>query len=785
MASWVNRIGFRGRLVTAMVALVALVSLLIGALLMVYLFEDEKRRALEQLSIAERLTNEVIERRTDLELSRLSIVVRDFGFRSAIASRDPATLSSALENHSRRVGADFATLLDSQGELLASTLSSALPGATAAQLANARNNGADRSLLTIDQRGYEVLIVPVEAPGLRAWLVAGFEMDQTLANIIARLSGSSVIFRTSANTPGGFTSFAASSDIDSGSEPALVKSAGGQNFIESTRHFTRTLNLGASGQGVFEAVLMISREASLQNYYSRALEIALLVTVIMLFATVLALLTARYLGRPVLQLAHYARAVGRGDNPRAPDIRSGGELRELRNALRDTLARLTRREAEIRHAATHDEVTGLGNRHALMDMAKEHFDAGVPCSLIGVRVSDLSNINDTLGIEFGDKVLLGLSQRLRDELPDASLIARTGGGEFLALVPVHSPEALEQRALALHNAVVLPLDVGNTPFSLRANLITLQLPTDASQTNELRRRVNLTFEQALQQGAAVTRYEPGRDENHLRELKLVSDLHSAVRHGGLHMNYQPKLDNHTGQLLQVEALVRWIHPELGFISPEEFIFLAEQSGQINDLTDHILQRVANDARSWFNAGLDMGVAINLSAMDLTWPALTERITTIFAGWHHSMERITLEVTESAVMEDPIEAMATLNRLRDLGVTLSVDDFGTGYSSLSQLRKLPVQELKIDKSFVLRLNAEPQDQLIVKSTIDMAHGLGLKVVAEGIENLETWKLLQSWGCNVGQGFYLSRPVSAGDLAQAATVIAERQQELADTTPEHSS
>ncbi|MBQ0815181.1 MAG: EAL domain-containing protein [Marinobacter sp.] len=785
MASWVNRIGFRGRLVTAMVALVALVSLLIGALLMVYLFDDEKRRAQEQLSIAERVTNEVIARRTDLELSRLSIVVRDFGFRSAIASRDPATLNSALENHSGRVGADFAMLLDSQGELLASTLSRALPGTTAAQLANARNNGADRSLLTIDQRGYEVLVVPVEAPGLRAWLVAGFEMDEALANIIARLSGSSVIFRTSANTPGGFISFAASSDIESGSEPASMKSVGGQNFIESARYFTRTLNLDASGQSAFEAVLMTSREASLQNYYSRALEIGLLVTVIMVFAIVLALLTARYLGRPVLQLARYAKAVGRGDNPQAPDIRTGGELHELRNALRDTLARLIRREAEIRHAATHDEVTGLGNRHALMHMAKEGFDADVSCSLIGLRVSDLSNINDTLGIEFGDKVLRGLSQRLRDELPDASLIARTGGGEFLALVPVHSPGTLKQRALALHNAVESPLDVGNTPFSLRANLITLQLPADASQTNELRRRVNLTFEQALQQGAAVTRYEPGQDENHLRELKLVSDLHSAIHHGGLHMNYQPKLDNHTGQLLQVEALVRWIHPELGFISPEEFIFLAEQSGQINDLTDHILQRVANDARAWFSAGLDVGVAINLSAMDLTWPALTERITSIFAGWHHSMERITLEVTESALMEDPVEAMATLNRLRDLGVTLSVDDFGTGYSSLSQLRKLPVQELKIDKSFVLRLNAEPQDQLIVKSTIDMAHGLGLTVVAEGIENLETWKLLQSWGCNVGQGFYLSRPVSAGDLAQTAATIAERQHELADTTPEHSS
>lgn len=782
MARLANRIGFRGRLVIAMVALVALVSLLIGALLMVYLFEDEKLRALQQLSIAERLTNEIIERRTDIELSRLNVVVRDFGFRSAIASRDPGTLSSALENHSARAGADFALLLNRQGELLASTLTRTLPSVTQAQLANARKNGADRSLLTIDHRGFEVLIVPVEAPGLRAWLVAGFELNKKLATVIAELSGSSIIFRSNAEDSDGFTSFAASDDIDRAAEPALLDSPGRQNFIESARYFTRTLNLGTSKQGTFEALLMISREASLQNYYSRALEIALLVTAIMVLAILLALLMARHLGRPVLQLARYAKAVGQGENPRAPKIHTGGELRQLRNTLRDTLARLTRREAEIRHAATHDDVTKLGNRGALMQTALETFNAGIPRSLIGLQISDLSDLNDTLGLEFGDRILIALAKRLRGELPDARLIARTGGDEFLAIVGAHSPEALKRRAQALHKMMELPLSIDNTPFSLRSNLITLQLPSDACNTNELRRRVNLTFERALQQGLAVTRYEPGQDENHLRELNLISDLHNAIRYDGLHMNYQPKLDSHTGQLLQVEALVRWIHPELGFISPEEFIFLAEQSGQIHELTDHILQRVANDARAWFEAGLDAGVAINLSAMDLSRPGLAERIAGIFANWHHSLERITLEVTESALMDDPEEAMATLNHLRDLGVTLSVDDFGTGYSSLSQLRKLPVQELKIDKSFVLKLNTEPQDQLIVQSTIDMAHGLGLKVVAEGIENLEAWKLLQSWGCNLGQGFYLSRPVSADNLVQTAAAIAKRQQELANTMQE---
>jgi diguanylate cyclase (GGDEF)-like protein len=484
-----------------------------------------------------------------------------------------------------------------------------------------------------------------------------------------------------------------------------------------------------------------------------------------------------------LQLASYARAIGEGTTPEAPAIRAGGELTQLRNALRDMLSGLREREAQIRYAATHDDVTGLKNRNALMQEAAELFENRGTGSLVGIRLNDLSDINDTLGLEFGDKVLIGIAKRLQQELPDAHILARTGGGEFLALIPSLPPEQGSDRIRQLHALIESPLQVDQTPFSLRVTIVTMELPEDASDTDALR-RLNLTFEQAEAHPEAFTRYKPGQDESHLRELKLITDLHAAILHNGLHMNYQPKLNSQTGELVQVEALVRWIHPELGFISPEEFIFLAEQSGQIHDLTAHILQRVASDARRWHEQGVDAGVAINLSAMDLTWPALTRHIAETFHDWHHDLERVTLEVTESALMEDPEEAMATLNQLRALGVTLSVDDFGTGYSSLSQLRKLPVQELKIDKSFVLKLDSEPQDQLIVRSTIDMAHGLGLKVVAEGIENLEAWQLLQHWGCNLGQGFYLSRPIAPEDLPETALSLAARKGELSRPNPEYS-
>ena len=779
-----SRLGFRGRLIAAMISLVALVSLVIVALLMVYLFEDEKSRALEQLAIGERLTNEVIDRRTELELSRLGVVVQDFGFRSAIASRDPATIDSALENHSGRVGADFALLLDSQGQPLASTLQRPFPEITPDQLANTRRNGFTRSLRAIDGMGFEVLVTPVEAPGLRAWLVTGFALDQSLVEVIARLSGTSVIFRARSDQTEGLSSFATTTRIDDNLEQELKGAPGNARFIESDGYFTRIINLGDSEPAAIQAVLLISRDATLQNYYRRAVEIALLVSAILIFAILLALVIARNLGRPVLQLASYARAIGEGNTPQAPAIRAGGELTQLRNALRDMLSGLREREAQIRYAATHDDVTGLKNRNALMQDAARLFEQGERGTLVGIRLNDLSDINDTLGLEFGDKVLIGIARRLQEELPDARIVARTGGGEFLALIPQLPQEQSSHRIRQLHELVESPLQVDQTPFSLRVTIVTMELPEDASDTDALRRRLNLTFEQAEAHPDAFTRYKPGQDESHLRELKLITDLHAAILNNGLHMNYQPKLDSQTGELVQVEALVRWIHPELGFISPEEFIFLAEQSGQIHDLTAHILQRVASDARQWHNQGVDAGVAINLSAMDLTWPALIQYIRDTFKDWHHDLARVTLEVTESALMEDPEEAMATLNRLRELGVTLSVDDFGTGYSSLSQLRKLPVQELKIDKSFVLKLDSEPQDQLIVRSTIDMAHGLGLKVVAEGIENLEAWRLLQHWGCNLGQGFYLSRPVAPEDLPETARSLAARERELTHRNPEYS-
>lgn len=781
-----THLGFRARLVAAMIALVVLVGLAISALLMVYLFEDENNRALEKLDLGERMADEILKRRTNLIYSRLTIAVKDFGFRSAIASGDHATIDSALENHSRRAGADFALLINNSREILASTLTRKLPELPESLYFDATTKGFGQTFSFINGRGYEVLLVPVKGPGLRAWLISGFALDQQLAEAIATLSGTGIVFRARRADHQNFQIFATTERADAELSKQLARPSPPEvrHYLDNADYFTRIINLGDDDTPTIQAVLLISRAESRSNYYERAGEIAMLIGIILIFAVGLALIIARYLGQPVLRLATYARAIGEGQTPQPPEVRTGGELGQLKEALGDMLISLRERETEIHYAATHDEVTGLNNRSALMSKAHELFTQGESYSLIGLQLNDLANLNDTLGLEFVDKLLAGFSDRLRDQCSGAFIVARTGGGEFLALMPPCSPDTLNNSARQLHRAAERPLYVNNTPFSLRTTMATMRLPDDAPNTEAFRRRINLTFEQARDSSEPIAHYQPGQDENHLRELQLISDLHTAITENGLHMNYQPKLDTTTGDLVQVEALVRWIHPELGFISPEEFIFLAEQSGQIHSLTAHILQRVATDARAWAAKGIDAGVAINLSAMDLAWPELSSHVARTFAGWHHATDRITLEVTEGAIMQDPEEALITLNKLKDLGVTLSIDDFGTGYSSLSQLRKLPVQELKIDKSFVLKLDSEPQDQLIVKSTIDMAHGLGLKVVAEGIENLSAWHLLRQWGCDLGQGFYLSRPVSAADLPDTATRLAAMQQELTNPTSEYS-
>ena len=391
-----NRIGFRGRLISSMVALVAVVSVSIGALMMLYLFEDEKARAMEQLSLGERVAEEILERRTSLILSRLDVVVRDFGFRSAMASRDRAT--------ARRVGARFAMIIGEDNELLASTGNP--PGDledrvnSLGLLSKSRSDGFASQVTVMDNQAIELVTIGVVAPGLRAQLIAGFELGSEVADIIERLSGTEALYRARTGSKSTFRFLSDDAKINRSRLEKLVNLTSGNDgsgnqlagdeqnstgFVISDHYFSRMITLADEADTDLQMVLLINRAASLNAYYQRAIEILLLVSSVLVLAALIALIVARSLGQPVLSLARYAKAIGDGEAPEPPPVKVGGELAQLRSALGDMLAKLKNREEQIRYAASHDEITGLPNAHAFLNRVRESFRNGQAYRLFGIQ----------------------------------------------------------------------------------------------------------------------------------------------------------------------------------------------------------------------------------------------------------------------------------------------------------------------------------------------------------------------------------------------------------------
>ncbi|WP_166253014.1 putative bifunctional diguanylate cyclase/phosphodiesterase [Marinobacter salicampi] len=782
-------LGFRARLLITMLAIVLITVIGIAGLLLLNLFEAEKSRAREQLNIADGVAREVLARRTELLASRLKVLVEDFGFRSAVASGDLPTMTSALDNHSARAKADMAVLANNQGLVVAGPdlMSSGTPTPFQELLAEARNDGYADDIQLWQGRAYQLIVVPVQGAGLKAWLIAGFLLDDALAGAISDLTASDVVFQyKNGNRVNILASSLPPASFDAALMDTLARSTSGgstRTLLESGPYFSQSMTVNRDPSQAIHIVMLSSRDAALDNYYTLAKEIGIIVLAALGVAGVLVLATARAFGRPVLELANFASAIGEGRPATPPKVSPGGELGVLKRALMEMLLRIREREHRLEHKALHDELTGLQNRKAIDAQLAKFLRQQTPVFALAFALADFKAVNDTLGFAFGDQVIIATGLRLRGQLPPQCHFGRTGGNEFMALVPNHSRDQLEHLIMRLKAHTEDCVVVYNTPIHLQIHVAVISLPEQGATPDEVRRRLNLTMEIAPQADHQIAFYRPGGDESHLRELRLIRDLHPAMANGDLFMHYQPKITLQTVELHQVEALVRWHHPELGFVNPDEFILLAERSGQIHQLTGFILRCIADDACVWRKAGLDIGVAINLSALDLTNRSLADMVISTFASWQDHRERITFEVTESAVMLDAGLAIQTLEKLRGLGFRISIDDFGTGYSSLAQLRSLPVDELKIDKSFVLKLATELQDQLIVQSTIDMAHRLGLRVVAEGIEDPVSWHLLQQWGCDMAQGFYLGRPMKPELLSDWAGEFCLRAGELApETEPE---
>jgi diguanylate cyclase (GGDEF)-like protein len=314
----------------------------------------------------------------------------------------------------------------------------------------------------------------------------------------------------------------------------------------------------------------------------------------------------------------------------------------------------------------HDDLTGLPNRKAIEHTLLQWFQQRQPGYLIGFSLTDFKALNDTLGFGIGDQAILATGLRLRGQLPPDCVFGRTGGNEFIALFQGKDEIELRKQLTRLRSHAELPVVIRDTPINLQIHIAVLGVPADAGTLDDVRRRLGLTLERARKTDNRIACYQPGGDELHLRELRLIRDLANARQSGELFMNYQPKIQFGHVRFTQVEALIRWKHPDLGFINPEEFIGLAERSGQIHELTYFILKRIAEDAQQWHQAGLNIGVAINLSALDLADRHLPDEVRSVFHHWRDRMDQLTFEITESALMHDADTAIQTLEETKGSG-----------------------------------------------------------------------------------------------------------------------
>lgn len=688
-------------------------------------------------------------RSKQLETS-VRVLVRDYGFKSAVATNDEATISNVLFNHGNRIGADLAILTDLDGVPLSVAGGASSTIALAAQLPL---DPARRSRLAwYGDVLYQTFLQPVEVPEHIGWIVMGFQLGRSEAAEIGALLGIDVAFVTPARQGTKVVASREFADLQLARQ-SLSSDSLQEHWLRNDHFVTRFFTVEAGPKpilGALRASTDIAREASTQ-LMTQIAEIFLLALVLCIASS---LWLSRKMSNPIAQLIAAARSISQGNYDQPVALTTGGELATLGSALNTMAIGIAEREAQISRYAYEDQVTGLPNLNRLR---MEFADFPTPSVALGVALTNGKDIE----FSYGPERLAGLQRTFADrvgtELRAVDRCYAAGAEQMVLLLADVSQE--ESRSIARRIIDRLHCTEATDALPVRAQFVTaiVQYPKEADTLDQLLHRLSVTIERAVEERAPCLTYAAEQEQTRHRQLMLISAFDKALEEGQLQLYYQPKISLSRNAVNEAEALLRWIHPTLGFIPPDEFIVLAERSGNIRRLTSWVLKEAIRQAALWARSDSPVRVAINISAHDLADPALCGEVTELLSTNRVAGSCISLEVTESAVLVDESRAIEALKNLGDMGIQLAVDDYGTGFSSLSQLKKLPVNELKIDKSFIMDLDSSPDDLQIVRSTIDLGHNLGMRIVAEGVETEGSLKLLQRYGCDKAQGYYFAKPM----------------------------
>lgn len=696
-----------------------------------------------------------------------ALLAADYGFRSAVSSDDLETIGSALENHGQRIGAAMTALLDTQLHVRA--VSAQTPSdnlnqmlvTLAPELSQLAQGGR---IAVIDGKPYQLVMVPMRAPLIVGWVLMGFPVGAPLAQEMQRLLSIHVVLQVRQSD--GHMAAMVSTLPDEAADTLQKLSQGIHEVqIADATLLVRGIELDAAGAEA-RVVLLRSLDEVIAPY--QQLQVLLLVITVgglVLFAVGSGVM-ARRLTTPLRALLMATQRLSRGDySVPLDDVARRDEIGALAQSFDRMRVDIAAQQDEIKHLAYWDRLTGLPNRESFRDAVQQTIErspADQPLAVITLDLDRFKHVNDVLGYAWGDRLLQAVAQQLvplRDErIAQASgqgaVLARLGGNEFAFLLVADAPEALAF-AQTIERYLAQPLTIDEQTVDMSAGIGIACWPADAQDVDTLLSRSEIAMYVAKRKLAGPVRYEPTFDSASTETLSLLTELRRAVDQGELRLFLQPKVRIADGQTIAAEALVRWEHPQRGMVSPAQFIPFAEQTGFIRQLTLWMFDAAAQSLTQPELAALT--VSVNLSTRDLLDGELHTRLRQILEKYDVRPSSFCLEITESAIMDDPQRAEAMLNHLSEQGFKLSIDDFGTGYSSLAYLKRLPVDELKIDKSFVMGMATDSDDTIIVRSTVELAHNLGLSVVAEGVETAAILEQLRALGCDEAQGYYLSRPI----------------------------
>lgn len=763
------------RIVVFFVALLVIVQG-IAAFLVIQANSQVARRTInEQLEQGERVFRQLLtQNQTRLEHGA-GILSADFAFRQAIASNDTGTILSVLRNHGARVDANVMTLASLDNTVRADTLDPARIGKPFAYpdlVKAAAADGKASSIVIRDGKLYQLVVVPVLAPEPIAWVGLAFEVDDAVAKDMHQLTGLEVSFasrvgsaeewRLHASTLPPDLRQALASEL--ASAPALTEgirevTLGGQEY--ETRLTAIEQRADKQVVAILQRPLAVGlapfKRISVVFFWMTLAGLAVLVAG--------SLMIARGITRPVRRLAEAARRVQQGDYTRHVDVEHRDEIGELAESFNHMLDGIVSREKEILRLAYEDALSGLPNRAMFYEQLGQAVRiarrGGDNISVMLLDMDRFKAINDTLGHTVGDQALREVGARVRAALRDSDIVARLGGDEFGVLLATgdkeHAPRVVAEK---IQSALEQPLVVGGQSMDVAASIGIARFPEHGEDADALLRAADVAMYEAKRTKSRYAIYNSSHDERRKEFLTLLGELRHAVDAGELELHYQPKVTLAGEGATSVEALVRWRHPKKGLVPPGDFIPFAEQTGYIGEITRWVLRRAIEQCGNWQLNGSRVRMCVNISARDLRQgEELVQFISARLAEAELPAGMLCLEITESALMEDPGIAQSTLRRLRELGVATSIDDYGTGYSSLAYIKQLAVTELKIDRGFVAGMEADQRNAAIVRSTIELGHNLGLTVVAEGVETEHELAQLRRFGCDAAQGFLFARPMSA--------------------------